>query len=125
MNSTLYPRKASRFSMSGPRKPMTTATGAKWAPGVSSLRPDPQTPCPPTVPSFSVDDRGLIGVIAAIVGGLLASSLLVGGILYANDYELRATVKDTDCDPAGSQIKVQTKLFNIDHTVKDVPYDEC
>ena len=66
---------------------------------------------------------GPVGITLAIVGGLLGIVLVGGAILYATDYKVDATVQETRCDLL--QVKVQTKLFGLDHTVKDVPLDQC
>lgn len=66
---------------------------------------------------------GPVGITFAIVGGLLGAALVAGAVLYAIDFQVDATVQETDCDLL--QVKVQTKLFGIDHTVTDLPADQC
>lgn len=66
---------------------------------------------------------GLLGTSLAIVAVLVVGVLGVGGYLYATDYKLEATVQDTDC--GRGDVDVKTKLFGLEHTVPDVPAQQC
>jgi hypothetical protein len=72
-----------------------------------------------------MDDQALVGLIVLIVVGVVAAVGITVGVMYANDYGLEATVKDKECLPTASSVEVETKLFGIDHRVKDVPQDAC
>jgi hypothetical protein len=66
---------------------------------------------------------GLFNVIGTIAGILVLGAVGTGVYLYATDYKIQATVQETDC--AAGEVVVETKLFSITHTVKDVPFAEC
>ncbi len=72
---------------------------------------------------------GLIAWIVVGVVGLVGALGATGGILYATDFAVDATVIDKDCSTViGSgenSISVKTKLFGIEHTLEDVPADQC
>ncbi len=80
---------------------------------------------------------GLIAWIVVGVVGLVGALGATGGILYASDFGIDATVIDKQCaglpggggffaEPlAGNTITVKTKLFGIEHTLVDVPADQC
>lgn len=62
-------------------------------------------------------------VIAILLAVLVAGVLVTGIVLYAVDYRIDATVQETRCDLL--QVTVKTKQFGIEHTVRDVPADQC
>ncbi len=85
-----------------------------------------------------MDDEaiGLVAWIFIGVGGLIGALALTGGVLYANDYGLEATVVGGTCasynptgvltsPPAERTITVQTKMFGIEYTMTEVPTEQC
>lgn len=91
----------------------------------------------PGTVQFSRDEQaiGLILWIIIAVGGLVAILGATAGILYANDFAIEATVIDKECAGAGgifgngsagsNSVTVQTRLFGIEHTLADIPNDQC
>lgn len=86
-----------------------------------------------TLPALHRDEAalGLVAWLAVGAAGLLVTAGAVGGIVYATDTQLEATVTDTECrgtplsTAEQSRITVQTKWWGITHTVEDVPNDTC
>lgn len=83
-------------------------------------------------------DDSAVGVIAwVIIGvvGLVGALGATGGILYATDFALEATIIDKDCGGSGGsgplrvleapEVSVETKLFGISHTIQDIPIEQC
>ena len=66
---------------------------------------------------------GLLGLVASVVGLLVAGVGGTVGYLYATDARVDATVTDKDC--VLDVIAVKTKAFSLDHKVHDVPAQEC
>lgn len=66
---------------------------------------------------------GPLGITLAIAGSLLGVAVVAGAGMYAADYRVDATVQETRCDLL--QVKVHTRLFGLEHTVKEVPADQC
>lgn len=62
-------------------------------------------------------------VVLVVLAVLVAGLLVTGVVLYAVDYRIDATVQETRCDLL--EVKVKTKQFGIEHTVRDVPVDQC
>lgn len=80
-----------------------------------------------------MDDSG-IGIVAGLLlagVAIVALVAVVGGILWATDYGLEATVVDKDCSggllggASGSSVTVETKAFGIAHTMRDFPDAQC
>ena len=63
------------------------------------------------------------GWVLAVVFALLFLAAGVGAILWATDYKVEADVTDTRCDAL--QVTVKTRQFGVQHTVQDVPLDQC
>ena len=66
---------------------------------------------------------GLLGIITGIAILLVVGTVGVGAYLYFDDYRVEATVQETRC--AEGEVDVKTKLFGIEHTVADVPLQQC
>ncbi len=66
---------------------------------------------------------GAFGLVLGIVGGLIGVAVVAGVVLYATDYRVDATVQETRCDLL--QVKVKTKALGIEHTVTQVPAQQC
>lgn len=73
-----------------------------------------------------MDDEGfgVIGIILYAFGGLLVIGFAAGGIAYAMDAPLEATIIDKECNLGGSEATVRTKLFGV-QTAVEVEYDQC
>jgi len=75
------------------------------------------------------DGFSLIAWTALVVGGTMVLLGLAGGIAYATDYGVEATIVGKDC-PAGffgsglGEVTVETKLFGIERTV-GLPKEQC
>lgn len=65
-------------------------------------------------------------IITGVVG-LVVVLAAIGGTMYASDFAIEATVVDTECGFLGGtrEITVKTKLFGIEHTLEDVPEEQC
>lgn len=66
---------------------------------------------------------GLVGSIVLVAGLLVAGAVGTAAYLYTSDYKVEATVQETRCSQG--EIDVKTKLFGIEHTVPDVPLQQC
>lgn len=81
-----------------------------------------------------MDNVAALGLVAWLLigaGGLVGATAVTGGILYASDFAVEATIVDKECslsNLASAQerfVAVKTKLFAIDHKLADVPLDQC
>lgn len=66
---------------------------------------------------------GLLGILLTVAGLLVVGIGGTGAYLYATDYKVDATVTGKDC--AAGEVDVKTKLFGLEHTVADVPMQQC
>lgn len=66
---------------------------------------------------------GLLGILLTVAGLLVVGVGGTAAYLYATDYKVDATVTSTDC--AAGEVGVKTKLFGLEHTVPDVPVQQC
>lgn len=66
---------------------------------------------------------GLIGLLSSIATVLVLGVVGTGGYLYMTDYALEATVQGTNC--TAGEVEVKTKMFGLEHTVPDVPAQQC
>lgn len=66
---------------------------------------------------------GLISLVIRIAVALVVLLAAVGGIAYATDYGVEATVVKKDC--AAGTLTVQAKLVPIQYTAKDIPFQTC
>lgn len=65
---------------------------------------------------------GVVGILVAVVGMAVVGAGGTAAYLFASDYKAEATVQE-DC--AGGQVDVKTKRFGLDHTVTDIPPQQC
>lgn len=65
----------------------------------------------------------LFGIVAGIAAVLVVGTVGVGVYLYFDDYKVEANVQETRC--AQGEIDIKTKLLGIEHTVVDVPLQQC
>ena len=82
-------------------------------------------------------DDDAFGLITWIITGAVALVVVVAGIgvgFYVSDYGMEATVIDKQCGSSGTggsllqvswSITVKTKAFGIEHTLEDVPPEQC
>lgn len=66
---------------------------------------------------------GLIKLIISAVVGIFVLLLAIGGIAYAADYGVEATVVDKNC--VANEIVINPKYVGQDVTVPDIPPQQC
>ncbi len=74
-----------------------------------------------------MDDNAFatLTIVLMVCGGLLGVVVIGGGIAYAADVQLSATIQDKDCQPLGpSTVEVETKFLAFKADV-EIEYDQC
>ncbi len=77
---------------------------------------------------LGIMDEEAVGLIAWIVigiVGLVAAIGVAGGVMYANDTTVGATVTQTQCSVGDVSIETKFPVPGITHTVQQVPFEQC
>ena len=69
-------------------------------------------------------------VVPLVVAGAVLLLGATAGLLYATDYPIEATVRETHCagplqPDSENRVEVHTHFLGIDHTVRGIPDREC